>query len=159
MVSENTPKIMSIGPPITEKQPFTKFKILLFLASFISKTKIVNIFSFPSVKYFGCLLFLNISHISLNYCWYYRPSNLLFRFTWSSWKQLNNRQRKTAVNLLINFLKDTVNSSVWWKFRIFDPRTLKWPSFEIFAKFNGKDIFLEVCQVSGISKKRLKWNR
>ena len=29
-------------------------------------------------------------------------------------------------------------------FKFFDPGTLKWRSFEIFAKLNGKDILLEV---------------
>ena len=53
MVSENTSKIMLIGPPIMEKQPFKKLKILLFLLPFISKTKIVYIFNFPSLKCFG----------------------------------------------------------------------------------------------------------
>ena len=97
MVSENTPKIMVIGPPIMEKRPFKKLKILLFLPPFISKTKIVDIFNFPSLKCFGyCLSFLNIWHISLNYCWN------------------------------------------------FDPRTIKWRPFEIFAKLNGKDILLAV---------------
>ena len=106
VVSENTPKIMVIGPPIMEKRPFKKLKILLFLPPFISKTKIVDIFNFPSLKCFGyCLSFLNIWHISLNYCWDYGPSNLLFRFTWYSWQQLNNRRRKTAVNLLIHLFE------------------------------------------------------
>ena len=29
-------------------------------------------------------------------------------------------------------------------FKFFDPRTLNWRPFEIFAKLNGKDILLEV---------------
>ena len=53
MISENKPEIMSIGPPITEKQPFKELKILLFLALFISKIKTVDIFNFPWLKYFG----------------------------------------------------------------------------------------------------------
>ena len=106
MVSENTSKTMLIGPPITEKQPFKKLKILLFLLPFTSKTKIVDIFNFPSLKCFGyCLSFLNIWHILLINCWNYELSNFLFRFTWYSWQQLNNRWRKIAVNLLIYFLE------------------------------------------------------
>ena len=58
MISENTPKIMLIGPPVMQKQPFKKLKILLFLPPFISKAKMVDIFNFPSLKCFGyCLSF------------------------------------------------------------------------------------------------------
>ena len=46
-----------------EKQPFKKLKIISFLASFISKIKIADIFNFVSVKYFDKrLLFLKIYH-------------------------------------------------------------------------------------------------
>ena len=106
MFSENMPKIMLIGPPITEKRASKRLKILLFLPPFISKTKIVDIFNFLSLKCFGyCLSFLNIWHISFNYCWNYGPSNLLFQFTWYSWQQLINKRRKTAVNLLIHLFE------------------------------------------------------
>ena len=54
--SENTPKIISIGPPIKEKWLLKKLKMLLFLVPFISKTEIVNIFYFPSLKCFGYYL-------------------------------------------------------------------------------------------------------
>ena len=73
-----------------------------------------------------------------------RAVKLAILVDWYSWQQLNNRQRKTAVNLLIHFLKGTINSSVWWKFQVFDPCTLKWWAFEIFAKMNGKVILLTV---------------
>ena len=64
MVSENTSKIMLIGPPITEKRLFKKLKILLFLLPFISKTKIVDIFNFPSLRCFGyCLSFEYLTFI------------------------------------------------------------------------------------------------
>ena len=46
-------KIISIVPPITEKRPFKKLKILSFLVPFISKIKTADIFNFVSVKYFG----------------------------------------------------------------------------------------------------------
>ena len=60
-VSENTPRIISIGSAITVKRPFKKLKILFFLASFISKIKTADIFNFLSVKYFDKgLLFLKI---------------------------------------------------------------------------------------------------
>ena len=106
MVFENTPKIMFIWPPITEKWSFKKMKILLFLAPFISKTKIVDIFNFLSLKCsrYG-LSFLSIWLISVKYCWNYRLPNLLFQFTWYSWQQLNDRQRKAAVNLLIHLFE------------------------------------------------------
>ena len=61
LVSENTPKIISIGPLITEKRPFKKLKILSFLTRFISKLRKADIFNFLLGKYFGRpFLFLNI---------------------------------------------------------------------------------------------------
>ena len=45
------PKIVSIGQPIAEKRLFKKLKLLLFLASFISETKIVDIFNFPIFQF------------------------------------------------------------------------------------------------------------
>ena len=50
--SENAPKIISIGLPITEKRPFKNLKILSSLAPFISEIKRADIFNFLSVKYF-----------------------------------------------------------------------------------------------------------
>ena len=118
-------------------------KILLFLTPLISKTKIVEILYFPSLKYFGwCLSFWNIWYISLNYCWNYGSLNLLFRFTWYSWQQLNNRQRKTALNVLINFLKDTINRSVWWKFQEFWPSNRKMTVLWNFCKIERKGHFI-----------------
>ena len=67
-VSENTPKIISIGQRITEKLPW-KLKMLSFLGVFYLKNKTTDIFNFLSVKYFGIgLLFLKIWHIRVNYC-------------------------------------------------------------------------------------------
>ena len=105
-VSENTPKIISIGPPIKQTRPFKKLKILSILAPFISKIKLAEICNFLSVKYFGKhLSFLKIWHIRVNYCWSYGPSNLQFRFTAYSLHQLNNKQMKTSVNLLTHFFE------------------------------------------------------
>ena len=88
-----------------------KLKILSFLVLFISKIKIADIFNFPSVKYLDKRLsFLKIWHMWVNYCWKYGPSNLLFRFIGHSLQQLNNRQKKIAVNSLIHFFE-----SYYWK--------------------------------------------
>ena len=115
-VSENTPKIISIGPRIKEKLPFKKLKILSFLAPFISKIKTADIFNFLSVKYFGKgLLFLKIWHIRVNYCWSYGPSNLLFRFFRYPLGHLDNRQTKLAENSAIQFLKADTKTSICWK--------------------------------------------
>ena len=46
------PKIISIGPLITEKQPSKNLKILSSLAPFISKPKKGNNLNFLPVKYF-----------------------------------------------------------------------------------------------------------
>ena len=73
--------MISIGPPITEEQPFKKLKILSFMVPFISKIKTADMFNFLSIKYFGKgLLFLKTWHIRVNYCWNYEPLNLLFCF-------------------------------------------------------------------------------
>ena len=121
-VSENTPKIISIGSRITEKLPFKKLEILSFLAPFISKIKTADIFNFLSVKYFGKgLLFLKFWLIRVNYCWNYGPSNLLFRFFRFRLGHLSNRQTKIAENSTIYFLKANTKTSVWWKFQVLWP--------------------------------------
>ena len=143
LVSENTPKITSIGPPITEKRPFKKLKILSFLASFISKIKTVDIFDFLSFKYFGKgLLFLKFWLIRVNYCWNYRPSNLLFYFFRLHLGHLSNRQTKIAENWTIYFLKLTPKQVFGESFKFFDPPTTKWRSFKFFAKLNGNHILM-----------------
>ena len=110
------PKIISIGPSITEKLPFKKLKILSFLAPFISKTKTTDIFNFLSVKYFGkSLLCLKIWHIRVNYCWSYGPSNLLFRFLrYRLWLMTEKNSRKLDNTF---FLKANTEISVCWKFQ------------------------------------------
>ena len=106
LVFENMPKIISIGPLITEKQSFEKLEILSILARFISKMKKADIFNFLSVKYFGkSFLFLKIWNVRINYCGNYGLSNLLFCFTEHNLKQLNNRQRETAVNSLAHYFE------------------------------------------------------
>ena len=47
------PKIISIGHPITEKEPIENLKILSPLAPFISKTEKANSLNFLSDKYFS----------------------------------------------------------------------------------------------------------
>ena len=143
MVSENKPKIMFRGQPITEKLSFKKLKILLFWAPFISKTKIVGIFNFRSLRYFGyCLSF-----------W-------IFYIHWSTFVEIRDcwtgyfGSLDTADN---NLITDKGKSSklankFFWKIlsiavsaescKFFDPRTVKWRPFEIFPKLNGKDILL-----------------
>ena len=104
-MSENTPKITSIGLPITEKRPFKKLKILSFLVLF-SKIKTVDFFNFLSVRYFSKgLLFLKTWHIRANYCWNYGPSNLLLRFFRCHLSHVNNRQTKIAEKLTIHFFE------------------------------------------------------
>ena len=129
-MSENKPKITSIGPPITEKRPFKKLKMLSFLAPFISKIKTISIFYISAniVKYIGKgLLFLKIWHIRVNYCWSYGPSNLLFRFFRYRLGHLDNRQKKWV------FVEC---------FKAFDPPITKWRSFKFFVKLNGNQILM-----------------
>ena len=137
------PKIISIGPPITEKRPFKKLKILSFLALFISKIKTADIFNFLSVKYFGKgLLFLKIWHLRVNYCWNRRPPNFLFRFFRYCLGHLNNRQTKISENLTILFWKLTPKQVFGENFKIFYPPTTKWRSFKILANLNGNHILM-----------------
>ena len=117
-ISDNKPKIISMGAPITKKRPFKKLEILSFLASFISKIKTADIFSFLSVKYFGKgLLFLKIWQIRVNYCWSYGSSNLLFCFFRYHLGYLDNRQTKIAENSITIFLKANTKTSVCGKFQ------------------------------------------
>ena len=143
-VSENTLKIISIGPPVMEKQPFEKLKTWSFLAPFISKIKTGDIFNFPSIKYFGKgLLFLKIWNMRVNYCWNYRPSNLLFRFFRYHWDHLNNKQTKIAENSTIHFFwKLTLKQVLGESFKFFDPPTTKWWFFKFFAKLNRNDTLM-----------------
>ena len=137
------PKIISIGSCITEKLPFKKLKMLFFLAPFISKIKTADIFNFLSVKYFGKgLLFLKIWYIRVNYCWSYRPSNLLFRFFRYRLGHIDN----------IMIIRRKLENTFFWKltrkqvfvesFKVFDPTTTKWRSFKFFAKININHILM-----------------
>ena len=68
----------------------------------MSKKKKSDIFNFLSVKYFiKPFLLLKISNVRVNYCGNYGPSNLLFCVTGYNLEKLNNRQRKTAANSLV----------------------------------------------------------
>ena len=105
-VSQNTPARISIGPFVTEKQPFKRLKNKSILARHILKTKSFQIFKFPWSKHFARgLSYLKYWHISLRYCWNYGSSNLLFHFTDVRVVQLNKRQTKLAVKLAIHFLQ------------------------------------------------------
>ena len=113
-----------IGAPITKKRPFKKFKILSFLASFISKIKkTTGIFNFLPVKYFGeSLLFLKFWPIRVSYCWNYGPLNLIFPFFRFRLGHLNNRHMKIGENSKIYFLKANTKTNACWKFQVL------WPS-------------------------------
>ena len=77
-VSESTPKIKSIGPLITEKRSFKKWKILPTFARFISKIKKPDIFNFPSIKYFvKRFLFLKILNVKGQLLWKLRAVELV----------------------------------------------------------------------------------
>ena len=66
------------------------------------KKKKSDIFNFLSVKYFiKPFLLLKISNVRVNYCGNYGPLNLLFCVTGYNFEKLNNRQRKTAANSLV----------------------------------------------------------
>ena len=125
IVSENMPKIISIGLLITEKQPFKKLKNLSILARFISKIKKSHISNFLSVKYFGKrLLFLKIWNVRVNNCGNYGPSNLLFWFTGDKIEKLNKRQRYIAVNSLVHYFESEYQKKCLAKFSRF---LTQWP--------------------------------
>ena len=82
LISENTPKIISVGPPIMEKRPFKKLKILAFWHLLFQKQKELTFSVFHQSNIFGKQYsFLKIWHIWVNHCWNYGPPNLLFCFT------------------------------------------------------------------------------
>ena len=121
-------------------------KVLSDLARFISKIKKAYISNFLSVKYFSKrFLFLKISNVRVNYCGNYGPPNLLLCFTGHNSEQLNSRQRQIAVNSLVHYSKLVSKRVSARSFKIFDPVTIKWWSFEVFVKLNGKDILLAFC--------------
>ena len=143
-VSENKPKIISIGRRITEKLPFKELKMLSFLAFFISKTKTADIFNYLSVKCFiKSLLFLKIWNIWVDYCWSYGSSNLLFRFFHYRLGHLNKRQTKIAQNSTIYFFSKLAPKQVFLEsFKFFDAPTTKWRSLKFFTKLNGNHILM-----------------
>ena len=132
-VSENMPKIISIRPRITEKLPFKKLKTLSFLAFFYFKNENSSHFQFYiTLIYRQRCVFLKIWHIRVNYCWSYRPSNLLFRFFRCRLGHLDNRQEKIAENTKQRFVES---------FKVFDPPTTKWWSFKFFCEIERKPNF------------------
>ena len=141
---KNKPKIIPIGAPITKKRPFKKIENFVLFGVFYFRNKNSWYFNFLSVKYFGKdLLFLKFWHTRVNYCWNYRPLNLLFRFFCFRLGHLNNRQTKIGENSTIYFLKANTKTSVWWKFQLLWPThhkmTVLWIFYEIERKpyFNG----------------------
>ena len=105
------------------------------MSLFICKTKIADTF-FAGIYHFWKfdMYRSTIVEIMGPWTWYFGSldtvhSNLI-------------TQRERAVNLLIYFLKGTINSSAWWKFQVFWPMDHKMTN--LFAKFNGKNILLTV---------------
>ena len=136
LVSESTPKIISIRPLITEKRPFKNLKILSVLTRFISKINKVDIFNFLSVKYFGKrFFFLKIRNVMVNYCGNYRLSNLLFYLT-------GHNSCKLTSTLFWKAVSKGVSGR---SFKIFGSVTVKWRPVEMFVKLNGKDLFFVPC--------------
>ena len=92
LVSENMPKIISIGP--------------LHFGTFYFKNKETWHFKFLSIKYFvKRFLFLKIWNVQVNFCGNYGPSNLLFCFTGHNLEKLNKRQKEIAVNWLVHYFE------------------------------------------------------
>ena len=138
LVSENKPKILLIWRLITEKQPF--WEICSFWRFLFPKQ---NLFYFKSSIFHHS----NVSPIAYHF-WIFDiyqstivgPSSLLFQFTWYSWQQLNNSS-KLANTFSWKVLSIAVSGE---SFTFFDPQTVEWRSFEIFATLNGKKILLAV---------------
>ena len=145
---------MFIGQPITEKWSFKKLKILLLLASFISKTKIVDIFNFWSLRYFGYCFPFSIFNVR-------RSTFVKIRGCWTGYFG----SLDTANNNLITdngkssklankfFLKGIINSSVCWKFQVFSPTDRKMTALWNFSKTERKRHFTgSFCQICGTAK-------
>ena len=106
LVSENTPKIISVELLITEKRFSKKLKILSILAHFISKIKKPDMFNFSSIKYFvKRFFFIKIWNVRVNYCGNYRPSSLIFCFTGHNLENLSNREKEIAVNSIVHYFE------------------------------------------------------
>ena len=115
-VSENTPKIISIGPPITEKRPFKKLKIFPFWRLLFQKYLHFQ-FSISQIFRQRVTVSENLTCKS-QLLWNYGPSNLLFRFRYRL-GHLNNRQTKIVENSKKHFFfKANTKTTVWWKFQI-----------------------------------------
>ena len=134
--------IHRVGHPLRRNGPLKNWKFLSFLASFISKIKIAEIFNFLSVKYFGKgLLFMKLWLIRVNYCWNDGPLNLAFRFFRFGLGHLNNRQTNIAENSTTYFWKLTPKQVFGESFKSFDPTTTKWRSFKFLCKIKRKPHF------------------
>ena len=112
-------------------------KILSFLAPFISKTKKTNIYIFFITQLFLLTLIFDI---------YWSTIIEIMGHRTCYFGSLDRADNKENSSKLANtfFLKGTINSSVWRKFQVFWPTTVKWRPFEIFAKLNGINILLAV---------------
>ena len=141
---------MFIGPPIKEKRPIKNLKILLFLAPFIFKTKIVGIFNFPSLRYFGYCFPLWVFDI---YCSTFVEIKGRRTSYFGSLDTTDNNlkaEKQNSSELANTFFCKALSIAMSGEsFNFLDPRTVKWRPFETFAKLNGKDIVLAVfCRFS-----------
>ena len=154
MVYENTKKIMSIGSLIMEKQAFKKIENVVVFVVFYFQNKNSWHLQFSITQIFRLMFIIFEYSIYIDQLLLkLRPSNLLFRFTWYRWQQLNNRQRKTAVNFLIYFLRDIINSNVWWKCQVFWHPDLTMTAHWNFCKIEQRGHFIgSFCDVCGTLK-------
>ena len=112
VVSQNTPKIISICHPLQRNDRLKKLKILSFLAPFISKTKKTNIYIFFITQLFLLTLIFNI---------YWSTIIEIMGHRTCYFGSLDRADNKENSSKLANtfFLKGTINSSVRRKFQVF----------------------------------------
>ena len=90
------------------------------------------------------LLYLKNWGIWVNYCWNYRPSELLLQFIEYRLDQLNNKHTKIALNSAIEYFKGCSQKKKISakKLELFGPPTTKWRPSKVFAKLNGHHLLM-----------------
>ena len=99
-ISQNTPRFISIGPPITKQRPLKIWEICVFLAAPFSQNKLLTFATFGQR-----FIILKNWGIWVNYCWNYGPSKLLLQFIEYRLDQLNNKHTKIEVNSAIQYFE------------------------------------------------------
>ena len=104
--SQNTPRFISIGPPITKSRSFKNMKNLCFFWRLLFLEKSYWHLEFLNNQIFGQrFIILRNWGIGVNYCWNYWRSKLLLHFIKYCPDQLNSKHTKTAICSTIQYFE------------------------------------------------------